>query len=62
MKTKYIDKPFMKEVFYKALPLIIATIVNSLITLVDNWMISIMQAPGSDELAAASLASKYRLV
>ena len=56
---KYYDKPFIKELFYKALPLAIGSILAALIMLVDNFMIGIMQPNGGAELAAASLANKY---
>ena len=58
-KTQYYDKPFIKELFYKALPLAVGTILAGLITLVDNYMIGFMQPLHGGQLAAASLANKY---
>lgn len=59
LKINYKDYSFIKEVFYKSLPLIVGTIVFGLTNLLDNVMIGIFQAPNSPELAAASLGNKY---
>ncbi|MCR8613408.1 MAG: MATE family efflux transporter [Mycoplasma sp.] len=58
-KTKYWDKTFIKDVISKSLPLLFISIFNSLIVLIDNYMVGVFQTPGSEELSAVSLATKY---
>ncbi len=58
-KIKYFDKPLMKKVFYKALPLIIGVISAGLINVIDNSMVGMMQPKGASQLAAVSLADKF---
>lgn len=57
--VNYADKKFIKDVLYKALPLIIGVISIGLINIIDNAMIGIFQESNSGELAAASLAGKF---
>lgn len=59
VKIEYWDKPFIKEVFYKSLPLIIATIVTGATALIDSFFVGLFQPKGSSELAALSLGNKY---
>lgn len=59
IKIDYWDKVFIKDVFRKAFPLIIGTIITGLIGIVDSTMVGLFQSGDSGELASLSLASKY---
>lgn len=59
IKINYQETAFIKNVFIKALPLIIGTILVGLTNLVDNFMIGQFQAYGAKELSASTLSQRY---